>query len=323
MQQAPVLIADIGGTNARFAVAKDASPHFSNAQTLQAAEFEQLTNAIDSYLNAQGINELKAIVLAVAGPIRDEKVVFPNSHWSVDCRDLRHKYRIAHADLLNDWEAISYSLSSLGQTELQTIGGQWRPLPDQDYTVGALGPGSGLGMSGLLRRNQTLMPLVTEGGHAGFSPEDELQGRILDYLRKKFDDRISRERLLSGPGMVNIHEALCAIHGKENPSLTAADIATAGINKSDKICIQTFDLFFEILGQVAGDIALELGANDGVFIGGGIAQRYPDYLAASNFRLGFEKKGRHRELMQDIPTWLIKHNNPGLLGASVYARRLS
>jgi len=322
MNDQPILIADIGGTNARFALSTGAPQYFTQAQTLEAAEFEHVSDAIDTYLHSHGITQLKAIALAVAGPIRDEKVVFPNSHWSIDCADLRTRYNIGHAKLLNDWEAISYSLSSLGSDDLINIGGNWKPLSDADYSVGALGPGSGLGMSGLLRRDQKLIPLVTEGGHAGFSPENQLQGEILNYLHQKFDDRISRERLLSGPGLVNIHEALCSIHGQDNPGLIAADIAVAGINKTDPICQETFDLFFEMLGQVAGDIALALGAYDGIFIGGGICQRYPTQLAESRFRKGFENKGRHSHLMTDLPTWLITHKNPGLLGASVFARTI-
>ncbi len=320
MTTKPILIADIGGTNARFALADNSAQQFSNPQTLEAAEFEHLTNAIDTYLHSHNITQLEAISLAVAGPILNEKVVFPNSHWEVDCADLRARYNITQASLLNDWEAISYSLSSLSETDLIDVGGEWPTLNNGDYTVGALGPGSGLGMSGLLRRDDKLIPLVTEGGHAGFSPENQLQGQILSYLHQKFDDRISRERLLSGPGIVNIHEALSEIHGQENPGLTAADIAVAGINKKDAICEETFDLFFEVLGQVAGDIALALGAYSGVFIGGGICQRYPEQMVASKFRKGFENKGRHSHIMQSIPTWLITHKNPGLLGASVYAK---
>lgn len=320
MNTAPILIADIGGTNARFAISTGAPQYFTQAQTLEAAEFEHVSDAIDTYLHSHNITELHAICLAVAGPIRDGKVTFPNSHWSIDCHDLRSRYNTEHVKLLNDWEAISYSLSSLNENDLISIGGDWGRLPDSDYTVGALGPGSGLGMSGLLRRDDRLIPLVTEGGHAGFSPENQLQGKILSYLHQKFDDRISRERLLSGPGLVNIHEALCEIHGQENPGLIAADIAVAGINKTDAICEETFDLFFEVLGQVAGDIALALGADQGIFIGGGICQRYPKQLAESKFRKGFENKGRHSHLMKDMPTWLITHKNPGLLGASVFAR---
>lgn len=322
MSDNPILIADIGGTNARFALTTDAPRYFKQAQTLEAAEFEHVSDAIDTYLHSHQVTQLKAICLAVAGPIRDDKVRFPNSHWSIDCEDLHRRYKTNQVRLLNDWEAIAYSLSCLSADDLINIGGDWTGLPDADYTVGALGPGSGLGMSGLLKRNGMLIPLVTEGGHAGFSPENQLQGEILAYLHQKFDDRISRERLLSGPGLVNIHEALCDIHGQENPGLIAADIAVAGINKTDPICEETFDLFFEVLGQVAGDIALALGADEGVFIGGGICQRYPRQLIESRFRKGFENKGRHSHLMQTIPTWLIMHKNPGLLGASVYAQTL-
>ena len=320
MSSHPILIADIGGTNARFALANDAPSYFSQAQTLKAADFEQLTDAVDAYLSSLDIAQLQGICLAVAGPVKNDAVAFPNSHWSVNCQNLRKKYDITQTSLLNDWEAISYSLSVLNQSDLQDIGGQWPTLADQDYTVAALGPGSGLGISGLLRRKQSLIPLVTEGGHSGFSPENEIQIEILRYLHKKYDARISIERLLSGPGIINIHESLCAIHNTENPEFTAAEITAAGVNKTDSLCTQTLDLFFEVLGQVAGDTALTLGANQGVFIGGGIAQRYPDSLAKSRFRQGFENKGRHSELMKGIPTWLIKHRNPGLLGASVYCR---
>jgi len=323
MTDSPILIADIGGTNARFALTTDAPQYFKQAQTLEAAEFEHVSGAIETYLRSQEVKNVGGIYLAVAGPIRDDKVSFPNSHWSIDCADLRRHYNTEHVRLLNDWEAISYSLSSLTDSDLNDIGGNWNPLPSGDYTIGALGPGSGLGMSGLLKRGDTLIPLVTEGGHAGFSPENQLQGEILAYLHQKFDDRISRERLLSGPGLINIHEALCQIHGHENPGLIAADIAVAGINKTDVICQQTFDLFFEVLGQVAGDIALALGSNEGIFIGGGICQRYPDQLKESGFRIGFENKGRHAHLMREIPTWLITHKNPGLLGASVYAQMMA
>jgi len=319
MTDLPLLIADIGGTNARFALSVEPPYHFSHAQTLEAIEFENVADAIETYLAANEISQLGGISLAVAGPIRDSKVSFPNSNWSIDCADLKGRFKVERVSLLNDWEAISYSLSSLNQKDVIDIGGEWNGLANKDYTVGALGPGSGLGMSGLLRRDNKLFPLVTEGGHAGFSPENQLQGKILNYLHQKFGDRISRERLLSGPGLVNIHEALCTIHGQENPGLIAADIAVAGINKTDPICTETLDIFFEALGQVAGDIALALGANDGIFIGGGICQRYPEQLAMSKFRLGFENKGRHSHLMKTIPTWLISHKNPGLLGASVFA----
>lgn len=321
MSNTTTLIADIGGTNARFAIASEAPHYFKYAQTFEAGEFAHVHDAIDTYLHSHNVTQLDAICLAVAGPIRANKVSFTNSHWSIDCAELRQHYQIENAQLLNDWEAIAYSLSNLTQTDLLSIGGDWAELANADYTIGALGPGSGLGVSGLLRRNGQLTPLVSEAGHVGFSPESLLQEQILSYLRQKFDDRVSRERLLSGPGLVNIHEALCHIHGHQNPGLVAADIAVAGIAKRDPLCEQTLELFFEILGQVAGDLALAIGAQDGIFIGGGICQRYPTQLLASRFRDGFENKGRYSSLMKETPSWLITHKNPGLLGASIRSKQ--
>jgi len=322
MSKSPILIADIGGTNARFAFATDTPSHFTQAQTLEAAEFENVYDAIDTYLQSHNVDRVQSICLAVAGPIRDHTVNFPNSHWALSSDELKVRHGTERVRLLNDWEAISYSLSGLDPDNFTSIGGNWATIPDGDFTIAAIGPGSGLGVSGLVKRGRTLVPLITEGGHVGFSPENEIQVQILTYLHQKFGDRISRERLLSGPGLVNIHEALCNIHGTENSGLIAADIAVAGINRADPICAETFDLFFEILGQVAGDVALALGANDGLFIGGGICQRYPHQLAQSRFRKGFENKGRHSALMLDIPTCLITHKNPGLLGASVYSKMI-
>lgn len=315
-----ILIADIGGTNARFAFATEGPHFFTHAQTFEAGDFAHVSDAVDVYLHSHDVDSLDAICLAVAGPIRNEKVSFTNSNWSIDCADLRQHYGTEQTQLLNDWEAIAYSLSCLPHSDLIDIGGSWNKLGEGDFSVGALGPGSGLGVAGLLRRNEHLTPIVTEAGHVGFSPENQLQDQILYYLRQKFDDRVSRERLLSGPGLINIHEALCHINNQENPGLIAADIAVGAFINHDPLCMQAFDLFFEILGQVAGDLALALGAQDGVYLGGGISQRYPTQLAQSRFRQGFENKGRYRSLMEDIPTWLITHQNPGLLGASVYAR---
>ena len=322
--QSPTLIADIGGTNARFAQSTHHAPFFTSAQTLQCADFDKFEEAVDAYLRAHEIKELSGICFAVAGPIDGGRVEFTNNHWKIDCAKLSEQYQLDKIKLLNDFEAIAYSLVRLNSLDREdgfdSISGDWPFDSKQDFTVGIVGPGSGLGVAGLSQRNGELFANVTEGGHAGFSPENKQQLAILEYLHNKYDDRVSCERLLSGPGIVNIHEALCQLNNQENPSLNAADIATAAISGNDPLCQQAFELFFEILGQAAGDLALTIGAFDGIFIAGGIAQRYPKQLSNSNFRAGFENKGRHRHLLEATPTWLIRHKNPGLLGASVYAQ---
>lgn len=314
----PILIADIGGTNARFALATAEQPFFVQAQTYQCADYENIDQAIDAYLHAHNLDHLEGLCFAVAGPIINGCVSFTNNHWQICIDDLKQHYSIGQIKLLNDFESIAYSLPKLRPVDLFNVGGRWPAVGGDHYTVAVVGPGSGLGIAGLRFYDGRAVPIITEGGHAGFAPENELQVQVLEYLQLKFG-RVSRERLLSGPGLMNIHEALCEIHDRENPGLSASDIAYAGTRGNYEICVQSMDLYFEVLGQVAGDVALTLGATDGIFIGGGITQRYPQNLKKSKFRCGFESKGRHSHFMKDIPTWLIKRKNPGLRGASVYA----
>ena len=317
--QEKLLIADIGGTNARFALASRTSPWFEQAQTLQCADFETIEQAIDTYLATHQLSTIDGICFAVAGPIQDESVRFTNNHWFIKLSDLQSRYNTQRVQLLNDFESIAHSLANLQAEDLSAIGTQNSPLDTQkDFSLAVLGPGSGLGIAGLRKVSQQIVPIASEGGHVGFAPDNPMQDKILKLLHAKFE-RVSNERLLSGPGLVNIHEALCELNGIENPGLSPADIAVASREKSDLLCIQSMELFFEILGQVAGDTALSLGAYQGIYIGGGIAQRYPRQLANSKFRHGFENKGRCRQIMGSIPTWLITHKNPGLLGASVFA----
>ena len=314
-----LLIADIGGTNARFALASRASPWFEQAQTLQCADFATIGQAIDTYLASHQLTSIDGICFAVAGPIQQESVRFTNNHWFIKASELRTRYNTARVQLLNDFESIAYSLANLQPEDISAVGGDYPVLDKQlDFSLAVLGPGSGLGIAGLRQVKQQIMPIATEGGHVGFAPDNPMQDKILKMLHGKFE-RVSNERLLSGPGLVNIHEALCKINDIDNPGLSPADIAVAAREKSDPLCIQSMQLFFEVLGQVAGDTALALGAYQGIYIGGGIAQRYPSQLANSKFREGFENKGRYRKMMEKIPTWLITHKNPGLLGASVFA----
>ena len=252
----------------------------------------------------------------------DGRVQFTNNHWVITESELCKSFDTEHASLLNDFEAIAYSVPFIGEQELHPIG-----LPDRvsleagDFVVGIIGPGTGLGAAGLIRFGDTLLPIVGEGSHGGFAPETKLQLDVLTQLRERFD-RVSSERLVSGQGLENTYWALSQIHGEKNPQLSAAEIFERNREGNDPRAVEAVGLFFEMLGQVAGDLALTLGAEQGVFVAGGIAQRYPDLLAASRFRSAFEAKGRHRALMEHIPTQLITHPQPGLLGAAYFARKL-
>ncbi|MEM1410714.1 MAG: glucokinase [Pseudomonadota bacterium] len=314
---APVLlIGDIGGTNARFALADPERPAFDQVVKLACSEYPTALDAIEHYLDGVGMGRPSGVCLAAAGPIVNGSVRFTNNHWAIDGAELQAQLGARSVRLLNDFEAIALSLPFLSAGVTQPIGlVAERVRVTADFTVGVLGPGTGLGVAGLLCRDGLLHPVVGEGGHRGFAPETAQQIEVLSVLRERFE-RVSDERLLSGPGLVNIFEALNRVHGSPGERLDAADIFERAQRHEDRLALEAVKLFFEVLGQAAGNLALELGAFDGIYIAGGIVKRYPDLLEASGFRAAFEHKGRHRSLMERTPTHLITHDDPGLLGAA-------
>jgi glucokinase len=317
-----LLIGDIGGTNARFALADADTPAFSRELTLSCTDFETAEEAMASYLEQVGAQPPSAICLAVAGAVVGGRVRFTNNHWRLDRSELVARFSTDKVTLLNDFEAIAYSVPFLKDDDCVTAG--LLPMHDLnrgDFTVGIIGPGTGLGAAALLCRGGRLMPIAGEGGHLGFAPETQLQMDVLLQLREQFD-RVSDERLVSGPGLENVYTALRKLHGDQPVRLSAARIFECAATNCDARATEALQLFFEVLGQVAGNLALTLLATDGIFIAGGIVKRKPDLLANSRFRAGFEGKGRYRSLMEQIPTQIIMHPQPGLLGAAYCAAEL-
>ncbi len=322
MPENTLLIADIGGTNARFALADSAAPGFSKEQTLQCADFPSVEAAIQHYLDDIGARGPDVICLAAAGPVVGNHIKVTNNHWVLTVDDLSQAFATDAVRLMNDFEAIAYSIPALGDDDCLPVGfPEPTPLPAGDYSVAIVGPGTGLGAVGLRQHNDALIPIAGEASHGGFAPETRLQLKVLTALREEFD-RVSSERLVSGSGLENIYWALGQIHHVSLPKLSAREIFAAAA-KSDEHASEAVGLFFEVLGQFAGNYALALGANDGVYIAGGIVRRYPDMFVNSRFRSGFESKGRHRVIMERIPTRLIMHEQPGLLGASYVARQMA
>ena len=319
MAASSLLIGDIGGTNARFALADDKTPGFTQEATFKCAEFASADIAIRQYLKDVGAKPADVICLAAAGPIVEQRVRFTNNPWSIAATELADEFSISRVQLLNDFEAIADSIPFLGEKDYLPFGlPEPEPLDDEHYTIGILGPGTGLGAVGLRKFGELLIPIAGEASHGGFAPENRVQIDILSALRERYD-RVSSERLVSGHGIENIYWALARIHGEKRPKLSARDIFAKAKDNSDVRAAEAVQVFFEILGQVAGDFALALGADDGIFIAGGIVRRYPELLQNSRFRSGFESKGRHRSLMERVPTHLILHEQPGLLGASYCA----
>jgi glucokinase len=323
MADKTLLIGDIGGTNARFAIANTGSPGFSDAMTLQCADHASADDAIRHYLDEVTAASPDVICLAVAGPVIDGTVQVTNNHWTLSIVDIAADFGISDVQLLNDFEAVAFSIPQLQAGDTEVIGlPDRKPTLGENFNIAILGPGTGLGTAGLVSRRKTIIPIVGEGGHVGFAPKSQVQVDILNTLRSKFD-RVSVERLVSGSGLENIYWALTRIHGEQRTPLSAKDIFAVSFDNGDPRASEAVHMFYEILGQVAGDLALTLGATDGVYLAGGIAMRYPNLLQDSGFRNAFDNKGRHRALMERIPTLLITHDEPGLLGAAYCALELS
>ena len=309
-----LLIGDIGGTNARFGLANYRYPGFRDVVELKCADFEESGDAIRHYLERIGIDSLDAICLAAAGPVIDHSINVTNNHWTLSAESLASEFDVETVRLLNDFEAIAYSIPFIGSQERLVVGAlPGTDLEGRTFNVGIIGPGTGLGVAGLSSRAGHLLAITGEGGHVGFAPETDLQIEVLRVLRGRYG-RVSAERLVAGSGIENIYTALLEIRNEPVAKLGAADIFSA----ADKpgVAADTVHMFFEILGQIAGDLALTLGASDGIYIAGGIAKRYPETLQNGVFRAAFESKGRHRHIVERIPTYLITHEQPGLLGAS-------
>ncbi len=350
------MIGDIGGTNARFALLDDTGSGFTHLVTMKCVDFDTPELAIAHFLDSVGAPEPAVICLAAAGPVVDGRVRLTNLPWHLDTRSLRDRFGHAECWILNDFEAVAYGLPAIPLSDKQQLG----PVPETelrgDYCICAVGPGTGLGAAGLICRNGITQALVTEAGHVGFAPETSLQIELLKVLRRKFE-RVSDERVVSGMGIVNLYQAMGEVTGEvpgevpgkmsgevpgkvpggmssevsgeipnETPGGAATSITAAAVFEAaaagDTLATRSIDLFFELLGQVAGNLVLSVGAFDGAYIVGGVAQRHADLLVQSRFRAGFENKGRHRGLLERVPAHLIVHPEPGLAGAAVFARRL-
>ena len=310
------LVGDVGGTNARFALV-DAQGHVRNPRSFVARDYDSLSAVITEYLDATtGRRHPHRAVIAVAGPVLDGEIEFTNLAWQVSEGDLLAAFEFEAVKLINDFAAQALACPQLAADEMRVIGPKLRGGSDCPIVV--LGAGTGFGVAGLARGNLSDVAVATEGGHAGFAPSDDVEVEVWRRLQARFG-RVSIERLMSGPGMYDLYRALAEVEGAD-PVLTDERAVMAAGAAGDVLAAATLDRFCAILGSVAGDLALTFGARGGVFISGGIAPRMADRLAAGPFRERFEAKGRLSDYLRQIPTSLVLHPYPAILGA---ARELS
>ncbi|HEY2070171.1 MAG TPA: glucokinase [Rhizomicrobium sp.] len=302
------LVADIGGTHCRFALAKPGSTSISEPKSFAVADYPGVVEAARDFLGGETV---EALVFAVAGPVENGRIHFTNSGWSFSESELREKLGVKRAQLVNDFAAQARAVAVLPSTSLVHVGGPANFDAKADGTIALIGPGTGLGVGGLVREGKASIALVGEGGHANFAPGDDAEIAILGALMKRFG-HVSRERLLSGPGLANLFEAMS--DGKPAPA--PEDITARAKSEPESFEAKVFARFCAILGSAAGDVALTMGARAGVLLAGGILPNAVDILKVSDFRKRFEAKGRFKDYLAKISTLLIVEPHAGLIGAA-------
>ena len=317
------LVADIGGTNARFAVVDLVNGQLQETTHFSVAEHAVFADVIDLFLaqtasSGQWAERPQDACLAVAGPVggadKEQRFQFTNSAWQVDTADLAHHLGDIPLFVINDFAAIGHALSTLESTDCHKLGGA---LPLHDRPAAVLGPGTGLGVCTVIPTKPSPTVLAGEGGHADFAPVDTNEISVLRCLMERFD-RVSYERLLSGAGMVAIYQALAQLAARSPEHECPEAIYDAAIDGIDALAVETVQLFCRVLGSFAGNTALTVGARGGVFIAGGIPAKILPILAESDFRQRFASKGRMRSYLADIPVYIIKASDIGLRGAAQF-----
>jgi len=304
----PILLADIGGTNARFAVFADGK--LGAVEHYAVADYEHLAAAVTAFMAAGDRRlEIQSALLAVAGPVESGRCEIVNSRWLIDAEALRTGLGFATVRLLNDFEAIAWSLRNLGASDLHPIGGG-HARPDAPKV--ALGAGTGLGIAAILPGDRGLV-IPTEGGHASLPANSDREDAVIALLRQRFG-RVSAERTLSGPGLENLYRSIAALDRVDVPTRSAAEITGAALAGTCNVSKAALDMFCAMLGTVAGDLALLFRARGGIYLAGGIAPRIADYIARSEFRARFEAKGRVRAYLETVPTSVVMHRDPAFLG---------
>jgi len=306
------LVGDIGGTNARFAIVSQGSSELLSINTLKCEKFETVQQALRFYLSSIEDIQISSACIATAGTVHLDTFKPSNNDWTINKSDVASELNNIQVSWINDFNAQALATTLLSDNDVITIkAGIGQP----DRLRLAIGPGTGLGVCGLIRSSSGWVSVPTQGGHSDLSPNTPLEIEILTLLQKKFG-HVAVERILSGPGIVNLYEALCQINGKDILFHSPSEITAAAINPSpDPLSKETLHLFCQIFGSVTGSMALTTGSLGGIYITSDLVRNFLDFFIESEFVESFENKGRMKYYMTDIPIYFSKKENMGLLGA--------
>jgi glucokinase len=319
VQSYPALLADVGGTNARFTL-EVAPQKFVATLVLKCADYPTISDAIRAYLMhplalEAGASGVRKAGIAIANPVVGDIVKMTNHDWSFSIQSVQNEFNFAPLLVVNDFKALAMALPHLDQTQKFQVGeGQ----PQRNAAIGLVGAGTGLGVSGLIPTHDGWVALDSEGGHTTFSPRDLRELEILKFAMQRFS-HVSSERLMCGSGIQLIYEALAASDGSElsiDDLPDTPEITRRALANECPLCVETLNTFCEMLGSMASNLAVTLGAQGGVYIGGGIVPRLGQFFTDSNFRQRFVQKGRFNNYLNQIPTYVITEPYPAFIGIS-------
>lgn len=308
------LIADVGGTNARFAVIEGQRGMPQKELTLPTIDFPNLADAAEHYLRKIGAPKILEGAVAIANPITGDWLKMTNHHWAFSIEETRQRLGFQRLLLINDFTALAMALPAIPKTDLRQVGGN---VPVAGAALGLIGAGTGLGVSGLLpSADGGWVPIAGEGGHVTLCAATAREAEIIEVCREEHA-HVSAERLISGMGLTNLHLAITKLAHAAQLPLTPAEVTQRGLSGSDPLCAEALQTFCAFLGSVSGNLALTLGAVGGLYIGGGIVPKLGDYFRQSPFRERFQSKGRFTNYMTAIPAYVIHARNPAFLGAAI------
>jgi len=303
------LLADIGGTYARFALATGhvVGPVWS----VEVEARPTIIEAMRDFLAVEHAGaKIDGALLAVAGPVEGGRCRLTNAAWTIEEGAIAHAFKLSWVRVVNDLEAVAAGLPDLPTSQTRLVGPD-TPLIGAPMAI--ISPGTGLGIACLLAGSRGRRVITSEGGHAAIAAIDEKSDKVVGILRRQFG-RVSAERVLSGVGLCNLYQAIAKLEAARVASLTPAQVTAGAFDGSCPMCREAVDMFCALLGAVAGDLALMFGARGGIFIGGGIVPRFVDYVTRSGFRRQFENKGRLQSYLARIPVRVIMHSNPAFTG---------
>jgi len=325
------LVGDVGGTNARFALLDDAGALYAT-RTLRTDDFSSLAAAVSTYLNEQNVQGVTQAAVAVATPVVGDAIKLTNNHWSFSIDKTRKEIGLERLHVINDFTALALSVPHLPDNELVKVGGG---KAAEKHAIAVIGPGTGLGVSGLVPCGSHWSALQGEGGHVSLGVRTAREFAVYEKLMKKFR-HVSAERFISGPGLVNIVSALRELDGLPPREFSPAEVTQFGMYafeqsqsggsspdqaesvslQDQQSCEEALHIFCSLLGSCAGNLVLTLGAEGGVYIGGGVVPRLGEFFIQSQFRHEFEAKGRMQGYLEKVPSFVIHSEYPALVGAA-------